>query len=93
MFSSYCSLHPASHSKLIDIMDAWDRPGTMWACFDFSEIISMSRLHVCVDLSFDPSGRLTDIDFLAGCTLFPGFPGRTKCPVAPVSDMAYCLII
>ena len=36
----------------------------------------MSRLHVCVELSFDPSGILMEIDLLAGCKLFTGVTGR-----------------
>ena len=63
----------------------------MCACFSFSCIPAMSRLHMCVDLIFDPSGILTEIGFLAGCTFFTGVPGRTKFSVAPVSDMASCL--
>ena len=48
---------------LIDISDAWARPGMMCARFFFPGISAMSRLHVCVDLSFDPSGRLMEIGF------------------------------
>ena len=61
---------------LVDIRDAWVRPGMVWARFAFSGIPAMSRLHVCVDLSFDHSGRLIDIGLLAGCTFFTGVPGR-----------------
>ena len=54
---------------------------------------AMSRLHVCVDLSLDPSGKLIEIGLLAGCTFVTGVPGRTKFPVAPASATASCLVI
>ena len=49
--------------------------------------------YVCVDLSFDPYGRLMEIGLPDGCVFFTGVPGRTKCPVAQVSDMDSCLDI
>ena len=91
MSSSYCTLHLVLHMMLIDIRDAWARPRTMCAHFFLSGIPSMYRLHVCVDLSFDPSGRLMEICLLDGCTFFTGITGRKKCLVAPVSAMASCL--
>ena len=72
----YFNLHLALHRTLIDIRDAWARHGTVLAHFSFSGIPVMSRLHVCVDLSFYPSGRLIEIGLLAGCTFFTGVPGR-----------------
>ena len=93
MFSSYCNLHPASHKTSIDIRDAWARTGTMWESFAFSGVPSISRLYVCVDLSFDLSGILIVIGLIAGCTLFTGVTGRTKCLVAPASAMASCFVI
>ena len=93
MFSSYCTFHPASDKTLIDIRDACARPGTVCAIFDVSGMPSMSRLHLCVDLSFDLSGILIVIGFLAHCTLFTGVPGRKKCPVAPASTVASLLVI
>ena len=93
MFLSYCDLHPALHRTLIDIMYAWERPWMIWARFYFSGIPAMSRLHVCVDLSFDLSGILMEIGLLDGCKLISGFYGRTKCPVSTASDMDSCLFI
>ena len=93
MLSSYCSLHTTSHITLIDISDEWARPGTMRARFPFSGMNAMSRLHVCVDLSFDPSGRFMEIDLLAGCVFCFWSSWQEKCPVAPASTMAYCLVI
>ena len=54
-------------------------------------IPAMSRLQVCVDFSFDPSGIFIEICVIAGCTFFTGVPGRKKCPVDPVSTMVSCL--
>ena len=53
----------------------------------------MSRLHVCVDLSLDPSGRLIVIGLLDCCTFFTIVPGRKTFPVTPASDMAYLLVL
>ena len=85
MFSSYFTLHPTSHNTLVDMMYAWARPGTMWSHFDLSGVSEMSRLHVCVDLCLDPSGRLMEIVFIAGCKFFTGVPGKKKCSVSPES--------
>ena len=65
MSTSYCNLHPASHTMLVDISDVWVMPGTICACFAFSSMPAVSRLHVCVDLSFDLSWILVEI----GCYL------------------------
>ena len=58
MFLSYCTLHPASHKTLIEIMDACDRHVTMCASVAVSGMPSIYRFHVCVDLSLDLYGRL-----------------------------------
>ena len=75
MIPSYCTLYPASHNTLVEIRDVCARPGTICASFSSSEVPSMSRSHVCVDLSLDMSGRLIEIGFFAGCTFFTGVPG------------------
>ena len=51
---------------LIDIRDAWARPGTMCVCIAISGILAMSRVNVCVDLSLYPSGILMEIGLLCG---------------------------
>ena len=66
MFSSYYTLHPASHKTLVEIMDACARHGTICARFACSGMPSMSRSYVCVDLSLDPSGRLIEIGLISG---------------------------
>ena len=48
----------------------------------------MFKRQVWVDLMCSPSGRLMMRGFLAGCMSNTGAPGRTKCPVAPASDIA-----
>ena len=87
MFSSYFTLHFASHRTLIDIIDAWESPRMIWSQLFFSGIPVMSRLHGCVDLSFDLSGILMEIGLLDVCTLLTGVPGRKKCPVSPECAM------
>ena len=49
---------------------------------------SMSRSHVCVELSLDFPGRLIYIGLISGCKLFTGVPGRKTFPVAPASDIS-----
>ena len=66
MFSLYCTFHPALHNTLIKIRDACHRPGIVCSRFSVYGIPSMSRLHVYVDLSLDPSGRLIDIGLITG---------------------------
>ena len=81
-------MHPALHKTLIEIRYAFARPGTICEIFAYSGILVMSRSHVYVNLSLDPSGIFIEIGLIAGCRLFTGVPGRTKCPVAPASVIA-----
>ena len=53
----------------------------------------MSRLHVCTDLSLDPSGRLIDIGLISGCIFLNFVPGRKQCTVDPASDIAFLFFI
>ena len=53
----------------------------------------MSMLHVCVDLSFDQSGKLMEICLLSSCTFLTGVPCGKKLPLDPASSMASCLVI
>ena len=92
MYFSYRTLHPASHCTLIDIIDVWARPGTMCARCSLSGMPAISRLHVCVDLSFYLSGILMDIGLLYGYIFFSVVPFRKKIPVAPVSAMSFLFI-
>ena len=78
---------------MIDIRDAWVRPSMMWARFSSSGISAMSGLHMCVELSFDPSGILMEIVLIASCKFLTGVPGRKKCLFAPASSMASFLVI
>ena len=82
-----------SHKTLIEIRDACARTGTICESFSVSRVTSMSRLHVCVDLSLDISGELIEIVLISGCKLFTGVPGKTKFPVAPASDIASLFVI
>ena len=68
---------------MIEIRDAYARPGTVCSRFSVSGMPSMSRLHVCVDLSLDLPEILIEIGLIAGCKLFTGVPGSKKCTVDP----------
>ena len=57
------TLHPVSHNILMDISDACDKPGTMWASFASFGSHGMSSVQVCVDVRQSPSGRF----ILSGC--------------------------
>ena len=87
------SLHTALHRTLIDIRYVWARPGTICEFFAFYGNASVSRLNVDVYLILHQSGRLMEIDFLAGCTFVTGVPGKKTFLVAPASTMASCLVI
>ena len=65
----------------------------MSASFSVSGMISMSRLHVYIDPILDPSRRLIEISFIAGCKLFTGVPSRKKCPIYPASTIASLFFI
>ena len=68
-------------------------PGTMWAFRASLGSQGMARSHVWVDLICSPSGRLIVSGLVAGYTFSTGVPGRTKCPVAPASAMAWSTAI
>ena len=57
----------------------------MCSIFASSGSHGIANLHVCVDLIFSPSGRLTTKGLVAGDISVTGVPGSTKCPVAPAS--------
>ena len=65
----------------------------MCARFYGPGMTSISRLHVCLDLSLDPSRIFIVIGLMAGCKFFTVVPVRKKCPVAPASAMASLLVI
>ena len=54
---------------------------------------SISRSHVCIDLSLDMSGRLIEIGLSSCCKIFTSVTGRTKCPVDPESAISSLFFI
>ena len=56
--SSYSTFHSVSHNILIDTKDVCNSPGTIWACVAFLGSPGTTILHVCVDFSLVPSGKL-----------------------------------
>ena len=82
------TLHPASHNIMMDISDACDKPGTMWASFASFGSHGISSVQVCVDVRQSPSGRFNFSGYCAIFTFVTGVPGRKKWPVAPASAPA-----
>ena len=66
---------------LVEMRYACASTGTICASFACSGMPSMFRSHVCIDLSFDPYGRLIEIGLSAGCKFFTGVPGRDNSPL------------
>ena len=81
------TVHPASHSTRTPISDAIDRLGTMCPV-SVSGRPGMLMSQQCVDLIFDPSGRLIVSGFVATCLFSTGVPSMMNIAVAPVSMMA-----
>ena len=89
---SQCSLlnvtvHPASHSTRTPINDAIDRLGTICPVSTLGSP-GMLMSQQCVDLIFDPSGRLMFSGFVAILLFATGVPSMMKIAVAPVSIIA-----
>ena len=81
------TLHPELHNTLIPINNAMDNFGTMCPTNTFgSPGIVMS--HVCVDITFVPSGRLMVSGQMAGHRFLHGVPSMMKIEVDPVSAIA-----
>ena len=49
------------------------------------------KLHVYVDMIFLPFGNRIWIGLVAFLLLTTGAPSTRKCPVAPESEIAYCM--
>ena len=81
------TVQPASHSTRTPISDAMVRLGTMCPV-SVSGRPGMLMSQQCVDLIFDPSGRLIVSGFFATLLFATGVPSIMKIAVAPVSIMA-----
>ena len=81
------TLHPASHRTLIPINNAIDNFGTTCPTSTFGrpEIV---MLHVCVDFTLVPYGRLMVSGRMAGCRFLHDVPSMMKIEVAPVNSIA-----
>jgi hypothetical protein len=82
------TVHPAFHNTLMPNSDAFLIPGTMCPVNTVGRP-GMVMLHVCVDLTILPSGRLTVIGLMVGFIFSMGVPSITKIDVAPVSVIAW----
>ncbi len=85
--SSNVMVHPAFHNSLMPNSDAILIPGTMCPINTVGRPV-MVMLHVCVDLTLLPSGRLIVIGLMVGVIFSMGVPSITKKDVAPVSAIA-----
>ncbi len=81
------TLHPASHRTLITINDAIVNFGTTCPTSTFGRP-GIVMLHVCVDFTFVPSGRLMVSGRMAGRRFLHGVPSMMKIEVTPVSAIA-----
>jgi hypothetical protein len=82
------TVHPVLHSTQIPMREAIDRPGTMCPVRATGRL-GMFILHVCVDVTVSPLGRLIVRGTTACFTFCIGMPSITKSEVAPVSAMAW----
>ena len=53
----------------------------------------MSRLQVCDDRTWEPSGRVMVMGAVATFLFVTGAPSTKKCAVAPESNEAYCTVL
>ena len=82
------TIHPTSHSDFIEIKDVCNSPGTICAHRAVVGSHGMSRVAVCVDRSWAPSGRLIVSGFVVVCLLWTGAPAVRKWFVATASAIA-----
>ena len=80
-------MHLTTHNSLIPIREAIDSFGTMCPV-SFSGRPGIIMSHMCVDLTFVPSGKLIDSGLVATLLLSTGVPSMMNIAVAPVSAMA-----
>ena len=85
------TLHPASHSILIETNEVCASFGTICAFLAPWGKWGMFNSHSCVDFILCPSGSRIEIAFSVGFIFIAGAPGCKKCPVAPASAIAMFL--
>lgn len=83
--SSYLTLHPASHSVLINMRLVCASPGTICAILAVNGSHGMSNRHVYIDFVVPPSGKLIVSGCCVDCTFVTSALGSRKCTVAPAS--------
>ena len=90
---SNMTLHPASQNFLVEISEACDRPGTIWASVITPGSQGMSKLQVWVELIVLPLGSLILIGFVAILLFTTCAPSTRKWPVAPESENAHSMLL
>jgi hypothetical protein len=86
------TVHPASHSTRMPINDAIVNLGTM-CLVKVTGRPSIVMSHMCVDFTLLPSGKLIVSGCDKGCKLLTGVPSMIKMDVAPVSAIAWSVLI
>ena len=82
------TVHPVLHSTQIPMREAIDRPGTMCPVRATGRL-GMFILHVCVDVTVSPLGRLIVRGKMAQFTFCIGILFITKTKIALVPVMAW----
>ena len=91
MFST--TLHPASQNFHVKMSDECANTGRICASVVWSGSQGMSMLHMWVDWTTLPLGRVILRGLVDGCLFTTGEPSTMKWPVAPESEMAYFIAL
>jgi hypothetical protein len=86
------TVHPASHITWMPINDAIVNLGTMCPV-KITGRPGIVMLHMCVDFTLLPSGKLIVNGCDIGCKLLTGVPSMINMEVAPVSAIAWFVLI
>ena len=85
---SRMTLQPALHHFRVEMRDACDNPGTIWASVAWCSSHGISRLHVLTNCTTFLLGRVTVMGFSATLLSTTGVPLKKKWPVVPDLEMA-----
>ena len=82
--------YPTAQNFLVEMRDAWVRPGTMCALVTWCGSHGILRLQVCVNWIVPSLGNVLVIGLAAFILFTTGTPLTGKCPLAPGSEMVWC---
>ena len=86
---SNMTLHPTLQTFLVEINNKCANPGTMCASVTWSGSHGISKLQVCVDLMYSPSGSLMVVVLVITHLLVTGAPLTRNWLVAPESEIVH----